>query len=136
MRELTGDDIVSCSFDQQVSSDSSFDIGTAIIGQMNITLNNHDGRFDACDFTDSKFKVWVGKELSTGTEWIQRGLYTANQPDAYNGTIEISGARHPFQVRGAFLRVCRGNWAAAQQWRPNPAGDRPNVPLSRREVGR
>lgn len=90
VRELTGDDIVSCSFDQQVSSDSSFDIGTAIIGQMNITLNNHDGRFDACDFTDSKFKVWVGKELSTGTEWIQRGLYTANQPDAYNGTIEIS----------------------------------------------
>ena len=32
----------------------------------------------------------VGKELSTGTEWIQRGLYTANQPDAYNGTIAIS----------------------------------------------
>lgn len=89
-RELTGDDIVSCSFDQQVSSEGSFDVGTAIIGQMNITLNNHDGRFDACDFTDSKFKVWVGKELSTGTEWIQRGLYTANQPDAYNGTIAIS----------------------------------------------
>lgn len=89
-RELTGDDIVSCSFDQQVSSEGSFDVGTAIIGQMNITLNNHDGRFDACDFTDSKFRVWVGKELSTGTEWIQRGLYTANQPDAYNGTIAIS----------------------------------------------
>ena len=89
-RDLTGDDIVSCSFDQQVSSEGSFDVGTAIIGQMNITLNNHDGRFDACDFTDSKFRVWVGKELSTGTEWIQRGLYTANQPDAYNGTIAIS----------------------------------------------
>lgn len=89
-RELTGDDIVSCSFDQQVSSEGSFDVGTAIIGQMNITLNNHDGRFDACDFTDSKFRVLVGKELSTGTEWIQRGLYTANQPDAYNGTIAIS----------------------------------------------
>lgn len=89
-RELTGDDIVSCSFDQQVSSDGSFDVGTAIIGQMNVTLNNHDGRFDACDFTGSMFKMWVGKELSTGTEWIQRGLYTANQPDAYNGTIAIS----------------------------------------------
>lgn len=90
VRELTGDDIVACSFDQQVSSEGSFDVGTAIIGQMNITLNNHDGRFDACDFTDSKFMVWVGKELSTGIEWIQRGLYTANQPDAYNGTIAIS----------------------------------------------
>ena len=90
VRELTGDDIVSCDFDQQVSSDSSFDVGTAIIGQMNITLNNHDGRFDTCDFTGSMFKVWVGKELSTGTEWIQRGMYTANQPDAYNGTIAIS----------------------------------------------
>lgn len=90
MRQLTGDDIVSCDFDQQVSSDSSFDIGTAIIGQMTITLNNHDGRFDACDFTKAQFVVWVGKQLSKGTEWIQRGIYTANQPDSYSGTIAIS----------------------------------------------
>lgn len=90
VRELTGDDIVACDFDQQVSSDSSLDIGTAIIGQMTITLNNHDGRFDACDFTKAQFVVWVGKQLSKGTEWIQRGVYTANQPDSYNGTIAIS----------------------------------------------
>lgn len=90
VRQLTGDDIVACSFDQQVSSDSSFDIGTAIIGQMTITLNNHDGRFDACDFTKAQFVAWVGKQLSKGTEWIQRGVYTANQPDSYNGTIAIS----------------------------------------------
>lgn len=90
VRQLTGDDIVFCDFDQQVSSDSSFDIGTAIIGQMTITLNNHDGRFDACDFTKAQFVVWVGKQLSKGTEWIQRGVYTANQPDSYNGTIAIS----------------------------------------------
>lgn len=90
VRQLTGDDIVSCDFDQQVSSDSSFDIGTAIIGQMTITLNNHDGRFDACDFTKAQFVVWVGKQLFKGTEWIQRGVYTANQPDSYNGTIAIS----------------------------------------------
>lgn len=90
VRQLTGDDIVSCDFEQQVSSDSSFDIGTAIIGQMTITLNNHDGRFDACDFTKAQFVVWVGKQLSKGTEWIQRGIYTANQPDSYNGTIAIS----------------------------------------------
>lgn len=90
VRQLTGDDIVACDFDQQVSSDSSFDIGTAIIGQMTITLNNHDGRFDACDFTKAQFVVWVGKQLSKGTEWIQRGVYTANQPDSYNGIIAIS----------------------------------------------
>lgn len=90
VRNLTGDDIVACSFDQQTSSDSAFDIGTAIIGQMTITLNNHDGRFDACDFTKAQFIVWVGKQLSKGTEWIQRGVYTANQPDSYNGTIAIS----------------------------------------------
>lgn len=90
VRQLTGDDIVACDFDQQVSSDSSFDIGTAIIGQMTITLNNHDGRFDTCDFTKAQFIVWVGKQLSKGTEWIQRGVYTANQPDSYNGTIAIS----------------------------------------------
>lgn len=102
VRELTGDDIVACDFDQQVSSDSSFDIGTAIIGQMTITLNNHDGRFDACDFTKAQFVVWVGKQLSKGTEWIQRGVYTANQPDSYNGTIAISALDNMFKFEKPF----------------------------------
>lgn len=102
VRELTGDDIIACDFDQQVSSDSSFDIGTAIIGQMTITLNNHDGRFDACDFTKAQFVVWVGKQLSKGTEWIQRGVYTANQPDSYNGTIAISALDNMFKFEKPF----------------------------------
>lgn len=104
VRQLTGDDIVACSFDQQVSSDSSFDVGTAIIGQMNITLNNHDGRFDACDFTRAQFVVWVGKQLSKGTEWIQRGIYTANQPDSYNGTIAISALDNMSKFEKPFRR--------------------------------
>ena len=102
VRNLTGDDIVACDFDQQVSSDSSFDIGTAIIGQMTITLNNHDGRFDACDFTKAQFVVWVGKQLSKGTEWIQRGIYTANQPDSYNGTIAISALDNMYKFEKPF----------------------------------
>ena len=87
---LTGDDFAALSMEQGTSSSSSFDIGSAVIGKLTATLNNHDGRFDAYDFTGSYIKVWVGKKLSSGIEWIKRGVYYVDQPDSYAGTIQIS----------------------------------------------
>lgn len=90
VKELTGDDIVSLSYEQATSSDSSFDVGAAIIGKCDITLNNHDRRFDEYDFTGATIVPYVGKELSSGTEWLRKGTYTVDQPDSYSGTIAIS----------------------------------------------
>lgn len=62
-RELAGDDIVALSYEQATSSDQTFDVGAAVIGKCDITLNNHDHRFDAYDFTGATVAPYVGKRL-------------------------------------------------------------------------
>lgn len=62
-KELTGDDITALSYEQATSSDQSFDVGSAIIGKCNVTLNNHDRRFDDYDFTGALLMPFVGKSF-------------------------------------------------------------------------
>lgn len=91
VRELTGDDVVDLSVEQATSSDGGFDIGACVIGKCDVTLNNHDRRFDAYDFAGSTIAPHVGKSLPSGaTEWVPLGTFYADQPDAYGGTIAIS----------------------------------------------
>ena len=88
--ELSGDDISACSVEQSTSAAGSFNIGSAIIGKLSLTLNNRDGRFDKFDFTDAKILVRAGKQLDGGTiEWVSLGLFIVDQPDSYSGTIKI-----------------------------------------------
>lgn len=87
---LDGSDFFSMEFEDATSSDGSFDIGAAIIGQCNVSLNNTDGKFDKYDFTDATIRPYVGKTLSDGTtEWIKMGVFTVDQPDTYSGTIDL-----------------------------------------------
>lgn len=91
VRELTGDDVVDLSVEQATSSDGGFDIGACVIGKCDVTLNNHDRRFDTYDFAGSTIAPHVGKSLPSGvTEWVPLGTFYADQPDAYGGTIAIS----------------------------------------------
>lgn len=88
--ELSGDDISACSVEQSTSAAGSFNIGSAIIGKLSLTLNNRDGRFDKFDFTDAKILVRAGKQLDGGTiEWVPLGSFIVDQPDSYSGTIKI-----------------------------------------------
>ena len=70
--ELSGDDFVGLTWEQSTSSDSSFDIGAAVIGRCDATLNNHDGRFSSYDFGGSMLVPSVGARfgdtLSRGDE--------------------------------------------------------------------
>lgn len=88
--ELDGDDFVSASFEQATSSDSAFDVGAAVIGKADISLNNYDDRFSEYDFTGSSIVVYVGKQLSAGVEWLKVGTYEVDQPDSYSGVIDLS----------------------------------------------
>lgn len=93
-RELTGDDFMmgGASFTQAVSSSASFDIGAAVIGSCELTLNNIDGRFDSYDFSGARVKPFVGKELSDGTtEWVRKPAYLVDQPSSYGNSIVLSG---------------------------------------------
>ena len=91
--ELGGSDVMmgSASFSQSVSSNGSFDIGSAIIGQFKLTLNNYDGRFDARDFTGSTIVPSIGVELSNGAvEWLGKGAFAVEQPKSYGSTIGLT----------------------------------------------
>jgi hypothetical protein len=73
------------------SSDGSFDVGAAVIGKLDLTLNNHDGRFDEYDFTGAEVIAYMGATLADGTtEWLRMGTYLVDQPDAYAGTIALT----------------------------------------------
>lgn len=100
VRDITGDDVMSgtVSFSDAVSSDSSFDVGAAVMNKLSFTLNNFDGRFDEYDFTGATIVPYVGVELDgtdpqTGehlVEWLQKGVYGVDQPASYGGTIGIT----------------------------------------------
>lgn len=90
--ELVSGDFMSFGnrFEAHTSSESSFDIGAAVVGSAEFTLENWDGRFDSYDFTGSTIVPYVGKELDTGTEWLRIGVYNVEQPDTYSSTISLT----------------------------------------------
>lgn len=87
--ELSGDDIVmgGVGFHKASSSGTSFDIGSAVIGTCDITLNNYDRRWDGSVFGDSVAEVYAGYE----SEWVLLGTYTVEQPESYGATITLKG---------------------------------------------
>jgi len=121
---LGGDDFMmgGMSFDDEVSSSSSFDIGAAIMGQCTLTLNNYDERFSAYDFTGAVVRPYVGVGLASGTvEWVQKGVYRLEQPDSYPSTVTLTcldnlslfetpysqvSTRYPATLRTIAMDVC------------------------------
>ena len=104
--ELSGDDISACSVEQSTSAAGSFNIGSAIIGKLSLTLNNRDGRFDKFDFTDAVIFVQAGKQLDGGTiEWVPLGSFIVDQPDSYSGTIKIDALDYMSKFEKPFAEV-------------------------------
>lgn len=92
VRNLTGDDVMMGSpmITSGTSSTSSFDVGSAVMGQLKIALNNFDGSFDPYDFTDATITPFVGVRLGNGgVEWVRKGDYIVEQPKSYGSTIEL-----------------------------------------------
>ncbi len=50
-------------FEDSVSSDSSFDIGSAIINVLNLSINNFDGEYSDYDFEGAEVICYVGLQL-------------------------------------------------------------------------
>lgn len=74
--------------EDSVSSSSSFDIGSAIIGQLTITLNNIYDEYSEYDFSDAEISnIKVGLKLPDDTiESLSYGIYTVSDTN-YNGSI-------------------------------------------------
>ena len=50
-------------FEDSVSDDNTFNIGSANINTLNLSINNFDGKYTDYDFTDAKVICYVGIEL-------------------------------------------------------------------------
>lgn len=60
------------------SGDSSFDIGSAIIGKCQFTLNNYDDRFTQYDFFNATAVVWI--RLVGDIQSTRLGFFTVDEP--------------------------------------------------------
>ena len=99
---LTGAALKSMSWEQAVSSDSTFDVGGAIAGKLKLTLWNSDGRWDSCDFTDATIRPFVGARLGdmvTAGSQTEDGLYVEVSEGDVPGSLAASAWRdgHPLK---------------------------------------
>lgn len=77
------------SIEDNVSGTDSFDVGSAIINQLTVKLDNTDERYNAYNFDGSKITVKIGLQLSKTVEWLNKGVFTAD-PGEYTGdTITV-----------------------------------------------
>ena len=88
---LTEEDIWMDSFKIETASSgqSSFDIGSAIIGECRFQLNNWDERFNQYDFFNAQAVVWVGlvgDETNGNQNYIRMGFFTVDEP-TFSGTL-------------------------------------------------
>lgn len=91
---LTEADIWNDTFSVETASSgsSSFDIGTAIIGQCKFSLNNFDERFNQYDFFNATAVVWVGLKGDTndGAQVYYRlGFFTVDEPTFAGALIQL-----------------------------------------------
>ena len=68
-----------------VSNEGSFDVGCAIINELDFEIDNSDGNYNNMSFDSAVFDVRIGLiteqkyDGTTKTEWLRKGLYTAEE---------------------------------------------------------
>lgn len=88
---ITEEDIVvgGLKINDATSSNNSFQIGSAIINQCTLMLNNIGGKFDQYDFTDAVIRPYIGLKLSETTEWLKKGIFTVDEPTVASSIISL-----------------------------------------------
>lgn len=71
------------------SASGSFQIGSAIINQCTLVLNNIEGKFNDYDFTDAVIRPYIGLKLSETTEWIPKGVFTVDEPTVASSIVSL-----------------------------------------------
>ena len=79
-------------FEDSVSSDSTFDIGSAIVNVLDLSINNFNGEYSGYDFEGAEVVTYVGLELDNGTtEKIRICTMTVvEQPEDETVTIDLT----------------------------------------------
>lgn len=79
-------------FEDSVSNDSSFDIGSAIVNVLDLSINNFNGEYSGYDFEGAEVVTYVGLELDNETtEKIRICTMTVvEQPEDETVTIDLT----------------------------------------------
>lgn len=76
--------------DSGISSENSFDIGTAIIGSLTLVIDNIRDNFSLYDFLNADVVLWIGLEndvdLNNDQIYYRIGFYTVDDT-SYNGSL-------------------------------------------------
>lgn len=76
--------------DNAISSDSSFDIGSAIVGNLKLIIDNITGAYSAYDFINARIVLWIGVtgDLNVSDEQVyyRIGYYVVDDTE-YNGSL-------------------------------------------------
>lgn len=80
------------SFEDSVSSDSTFDVGSAIVNVLDLSINNFDGKYSDYNFEGAEVVAYVGLELGNETtEKIRICTMTVvEQPEDETVTIDLT----------------------------------------------
>ena len=112
--------------DNAISSDNSFDIGSAIVGSLTVVINNINGDYSQYDFFDAKLTLYLGvigdiDEFDT-QRYYRIGFYVVDVP-TYNGSLitlecldnmvwfdtpykEVTGITYPATARTVVQAIC------------------------------
>lgn len=91
--QLTNEDILygGVEFEDAVSGSSEFQIGSAIINKLTVSLNNIDDTFTDYDFTGAVIVAYIYIVINESTsEYYRRGTYIVDSASGYNtGSINL-----------------------------------------------
>lgn len=73
------------------SDNGVFSLGSAIVSQCKITLNNSHGVFDEYEFIGAIIKPKVGLKLSSTIEYLSKGTFTVVRTSVIGSTIILYG---------------------------------------------
>lgn len=112
----------SVSFSEATSSDGSFDVGGAIIGGFNFTLNNFDRYFDNVEFAGAVVVPLIYYTINNVREYVPKGVFYINTHKTSGNIINCTAMdalklmdksqteiTYPISVQNLIQTLCTAN---------------------------
>lgn len=87
--DITSKPVQGLKLSDSTSPNNSFQIGSAIINQSILMLNNIGGKFNQYDFNDAVVTLFKGLRLSETTEWIKKGIFTVDESTVASSIVNL-----------------------------------------------
>ena len=90
-------------FVDESSSSSEFEIGSAVIGEALITLNNRTGKFDGKNFYGAHISAYVGILVDGKPELLEMGHYIVDEPVSPGISIALTAYDNMILLEKAYV---------------------------------